>query len=259
MPRTTPPEALRIDVEAYLSGKDAGANRNAQQAAETLAGRAPEFATYAIFSNNAYARPKPFPLPSGWRELRRVDDGKGFACAIYGRGADDNVTEAVIAFRGTDDVQDWAHSLTPFVDQSQAALRTHESVRKINKAPAPPPKISATGHSLGGGLALHLSLTCDAVEAIVFNSSPVVKAEVTSFKANRRTSIWEEGEVLQPVRDLKSGLRDEWEGTELIRVQFDRNASPLKQHKMEPLAYNLVRLAAQSSPAHQKVLDDLPR
>ena len=253
------PKSLRIDARAHLGGKGAGADSAAPQAAASLAERAPEFATYAILSNNAYRRERPFPLPQDWFEAmdKRFDDGKGLAYAVFERRMDDRVTEAVVAFRGTDDAKDWVQNVTPFHDQTQPAEDAFRAIASYYRGKGA--GTYATGHSLGGGLALHMAFKIrDAtVKAIAFNSSPVVDAGDDPYLGNPRTSIWESGEVLEPIRKLEGKMRYEWRGTEFIEVNFDKNDSPLKQHKMEPLAYNLVRLAAQYSPPFQEVLRDL--
>jgi hypothetical protein len=258
MAHATWPRSLRIDVRAHLSGKGAGDDRNAPQAAERLVERAADFATYAILSNNAYQREKPFPLPPGWSEAKdkRFDEGEGLAYAVYERRTGDKVAAAVVAFRGTDDLKDWLQNVTPFHKQTPDAERAFKVIADHYRGLGA--DTSATGHSLGGGLALHMAFTFPRVEAIAFNSSPVVQAGKDPFMGNRRTSVWEAGEVLQPLRELKGRLRHFWTGTELVEVDFDKNDSPLKQHEMEPLAYNLVRLAALYSEPFQQILRELP-
>jgi hypothetical protein len=258
MPVKDWPKRVWIDVRAHLSGEGAADDRDAQHAAETLALRAEDFATYAILSNNAYRREKPLPLPQGWTEAteKRFDPGKGLAYAVFEQRIDDRVTKAVVAFRGTDDARDWVHNLTPFHEQMPDAQRAFEIIARDYLALDA--EMCATGHSLGGGLALHMALAFPKrVEAIAFNSSPVVCPVETPNVENPRTSIWESGEILEIARELKSDLRFEWGSIELIEVDFDKNHSPLKQHKMEPLAYNLVRLAALRSPRFRQLLDKL--
>lgn len=255
----TRPEPLRIDVGTHVGEKDAGAGAPAQgrdaAAAARIAALAPKYATYAIFSSNAYQRAKSFPLPEGWEEKRPPQEGKGLAFSLFERQAGSRVAEAVVAYRGTDDAKDWLHNVTPFMDQVPEAVRVFKAIRDSYGVTRP--RMVATGHSLGGGLALHMALTIPDVEALAYNSSPVVRAGSDPILTNRRTSIWEQGEILQAVRDLKSEWRIEWTGTDLVEVNFARRLSPLKQHKMEPLAFNLVLLAARYSPQMQKVLDVL--
>lgn len=250
MPQTKPSVELRIDVEAYLDAKAAGKDLEAPVAGEdagthrNVIALAPLYATYAILSNNAYKRERPLPLPEGWSEVKekRFDPGSGLAYAVFERlDEDDNLQEVVVAFRGTDDLKDWVHNLDPFYGaQSHEARRAFEALR--SQYATPDVKLSATGHSLGGGLALEMALQFPGVEAIAFDSAPILRAG-NPILANRRTSIWEAGEILEPLRDEKSEWLVEWQGTQLVGVDFD-SGSKVKQHKIEPLARGLVRLAA---------------
>jgi hypothetical protein len=264
MAQTKPSLDLRIDVNAYLGAKAAGADLQTPLANEDAAThrkvieRAPLYATYAILSNNAYKRDRPLPMPPGWSENedRRFDPGSGLAYAVFERhDANDKLLEAVVAFRGTDDLKDWVHNLDPFYGvQSGKAYAAFNGLR--NTYTAQDVKVSATGHSLGGGLALEMALQFAGVEAVAFDSSPILRTGKPILE-NRRTSIWEAGEVLEPLRNEKSEWLVEWQGTALVAVDFE-DGSKVRQHKIEPLARNLIKLAALYWEPFKQLERDLP-
>lgn len=250
MTQPNPPAPLKIDVDAHLREKIAGASLDTPVTGEdaathaTVVARAPVYATFAILSHNAYKRNPPLALPPGWSEVteRRFDTGEGLAYAVFERSEGRRVAEVVVAFRGTDDVHDWVHNLDPFYrKQGKPAA---DAFKRVAEHYGPQrAKLSATGHSLGGGLALEMALKFPGVEAIAFNSSPILKAGDHRIMDNKRTSVWEAGEILAPLRDAKSEWLDEWEGTELVKVNFE-HGSAFTQHAIAPMARNLVKLAA---------------
>lgn len=210
---------------------------------------AARLAPYAIMSNNAYARGENFiPLPERWEEvieLRKEFPSIGLALAVFGKHEGDKLAEVVVAFRGTDGLRDWMQNLIPS-HRNQIAPASKEFERILNLYKDHAPKIVATGHSLGGGLALHMSFVYPGVDAIAFNSSPVTKAGVKLQKGNSRTSAWESGEILQFVRNLVSLVRPRWHDVNRIEFRFVHGL-PLKQHGMERFALNLTKLGALKS------------
>ena len=213
-----------------------------------LADEAAHLAPYAIMCNNAYDRKRFIPLPAGWTEvakLRNTLPAVGLAYAVFEKREDGRLTEVAIAFRGTDDLKDWIQNLIPFFRiQLPPARRAFEQIlsRYANQSV----KISATGHSLGGGVAFHLSFVYPQVDAIAFNSSPVTKAGMKIQKGNRRISAWESGEILQIVRNPVNWLRLRWRGVQRLEFRFQHGFF-LSQHDMERLALNLVKLGALKS------------
>lgn len=250
MTQSERPKPLVIDVDAYLKAQRAGLDVNAPLAGQDpsaharVVANAPVLATYAILSNNAYERPDRLPLPAGWSKVGSSDPEKGLAYTVFMRREGTQTREVVVAFRGTDDVRDWLHNLDPIHrEQSGKAHTAFASV--VAEYRSSGAKFVATGHSLGGGLALEMALKFSAmdVDAYAFDCAPMLKGGETPNMRTKRTSIWEKGEVLEPLRDLKSELLHEWRGTELVEVNFE-SGSPLKQHKIRPLALNLVKAAA---------------
>jgi hypothetical protein len=210
-----------------------------------LASEAARLAPYAIMSNNTYSGEGALPLPAGWQEvpeLGRQMPAVGLALSVFEKRDDRRLIEVVVAFRGTDERKDWIQNLVPFFrNQVPPAAREFERIRDHygNR----PVRMVATGHSLGGGLAFHMSFVYPNVEAIAFNSSPVTKAGMKLVSGNRRTSAWESGEILQAPRNPINVFRSRWRDTKRVEFRF-LHGSPIKQHSMRALAVNLARLGA---------------
>ncbi len=222
-----------------------------------LAEEAVHLAPYAIMCNNAYARGEYFiPLSEGWKEipeLRKELPNVGLALAVFEKYENTKLTEVVVAFRGTDGMIDWMQNFIPF-RRIQVAPASEDFERILRLYENQGPKITATGHSLGGGLALHMSFKYPNIDAIVFNSSPVTKAGLKVQEGNNRTSVWESGEFLQIARNLISLVRSRWYPIRRIEFRFVRGWT-VKQHGMESFALNITKLGATKS--HQlKALTD---
>ena len=208
---------------------------------------AAEYAIYAMLSNNAYGpNHSAIPLPLAWIERPewRKEFTTGFGMAVFEKHENSELTEVVMAFRGTDETRDWIQNLVPFFrDQIPTADAEFSAVAKAYSENHV--KIVATGHSLGGGLAFHISFLHPGIDAIAFNSSPVTKAGVKTITGNKRVSIWESGEGLQAPRNVVNVARLRWRGTLRREFRF-LHGSPLKQHSIDKLAVNLARLGALS-------------
>ena len=220
-----------------------------------IADAAVELAPYAIMSNNVYGRADQFmALPAGWEEVAAVRNEMpkvGLALTAFEKHEGGVRTKVVVVFRGTDEKQDWVQNLVPFFrNQIKPASAAFEEIRA--RYEGQPVKFIATGHSLGGGLAFHMSFTYPNVEAIAFNSSPVTKAGMTIQAGNKQTSVWESGEGLQAVRNLVSGTRIRWHGVRRIEYRF-LHGLPFKQHGMASLALNLIKLAGLRSSELQAI------
>jgi len=152
---------------------------------------------YAVFSSNSYENQLFISIPD-WERISRYQTEYGFSADVYENITDDKVTEVVVAFRGTDDFfydTFYANGLIANGGQYASALKLVKDI-KLNKRYSSS-KITAVGHSLGGGLALHVSSRVEGVNAYVFDSSPRVFApEKNKVKNNFRVSIRERGEAL---------------------------------------------------------------
>jgi len=125
---------------------------------------------------------------------------KGLSADIYKSNTENHL---VIAYRGTDDTKDWVHAN---IDINSDINGQYNNAVKV-KATYSNPRITTVGHSLGGGLAIHVSVIHEDVDAIVFNPSPrlFIPKGATRFH-NKVIIIYETGEILTAIRSLFTTL-----------------------------------------------------
>jgi hypothetical protein len=201
---------------------------------------APRIATLAVLANNVYRRERPIILP-GWREAIPPSDGKGLSYAVYVRPNRERPVEAVLAFRGTDDLRDWAQNLKLTSEQTEEAEAAFAQFAREYRRPGV--AVSVTGHSLGGGLALRTSFLPNGAPATVFNWAPFWPPRASGPADPPRLCVWEKHEILEFVRKKMEKPAVSWGGTRMIRVNFSHERTD-RQHEMEPLARSLVKAAA---------------
>jgi len=153
-------------------------------------------AIYAMLSNNAYDDDRyKFVLPDNWEEIKIYShsDSSGLDFKIYEKKENQEIVEAVIVFRGTAGPIDWIYGNLSSKQYKYAYPHIAMFVNNYrNKAT----NLKATGHSLGGGLAMYASYQFDGIEAIGFNASPRYHSRKIK-KDNKRIAIWEQGEFLR--------------------------------------------------------------
>lgn len=159
---------------------------------------------FAIMSSNAYDKDLQIDLP-GWKRTKRVISKHGFSADIYTSEDDKRV---VIAFRGTENnnIKDWKYgNLDTNLDGQYGDA---DNLFKAILSEHPEKTIMTTGHSLGGGLAIHISVLNKDVDAVVFNPSPrlFVKDNYNKYD-NEVTIINETGEILAPTQHLFSTIK----------------------------------------------------
>ncbi|AKF25029.1 hypothetical protein YH65_06205 [Sulfurovum lithotrophicum] len=183
---------------------------------------------YAIMSSNAYNRKVQIDIP-GWKRTKRMINQHGFSADIY---VSDDEKRVVIAFRGTDDKNDWKYGNTDIDLDGQYG--DADELFKYVLSEYPGKTIMTTGHSLGGGLAMHISLLNKDVDAVVFHPSPRVFANRNYDQyENLITIIYEAGEILTFVRKLFSTLKKIKHQT--YRYNFLGGLS-VKEHSIEAFA-----------------------
>lgn len=182
-----------VSVSASIRGCDPGYLEKAYSEPHRLA--AVEGAIYALLANNAYDhtdQPQ-FALPADWQLGHRASHGD-LQYSLFEQRADGAVQKVVLAFRGTDNQRDWWTG-NILADQYERAAQIVQTMR----ARYPGVVLVATGHSLGGGLALHVSMRFAGVSAYAFNPSPLVR-QPESVQRNRRVIYWEAEDVLHWAR-----------------------------------------------------------
>ena len=203
---------------------------------------------YALMSANAYDKGFQVKIP-GWTRVKRLVSKHGFSADIY---RSDSENHTVIAYRGTDDPKDWKYANldTDAKGQYSDADRVFEKVETMFSDS----KITTVGHSLGGGLAIHVSVTHKDVNAITFNPSPrlfISKSDIR-FK-NKVTIIYETGEILTAIRALF---------TTLNKVEHDEfkfnylGGNAVSEHSMPNFAQCMYASTIEDQSNYSKVCKD---
>lgn len=223
---------------------------------------AEKYAIYAMMASNAYhdEKSKPnIPLKSaGW--ILVDENGKetsnptkeyftGLAYDIYEK-YDSN--EVVFAIRGTDGfvVRDFMFAnlsigLSPQYEEMNEAINQYIEHH-------PNKKIVATGHSLGGGLSLGVSVHCHygdyvghTIDAVTFDASPRIFDGIGDHhQKGNRTVIYQEGEILEFVRTHWKKLFEVVPKENIYKTKFELGEGKLSDHSIYQLARGLLNLSA---------------
>lgn len=137
-----------------------------------------------------------------------------------------------MAYKGTDfkSLADWrANGSLIEPRQFKQAYRHLAALRAAH----PGAKVMVTGHSLGGAIALNMSLRFDNVPAVVFNTSPNLFFH-TKFKNNERIHLYETGEILGPFNRtlVRAGLPQIKPYKYNFMDFYGRYFSPVPEHSM---------------------------
>jgi len=197
---------------------------------------------FAWMSSNAYEDydgKKPQYVFSRWIQVgEKVTTWRGMGAHVY---LSEDLGKVVIAFEGTnfDSPRDWFFgNLNLFwKGQYNEAYKLAKNVKREY----PKAKIITTGHSLGGGLAIHVALKIDGVETYAFNSSPRVFAPDRIETPNSSiVLISENNEALNKIRAIWSTLDGYEEYSE-----FDfLNTDILTEHSIYYIGRGLAMVAA---------------
>jgi pimeloyl-ACP methyl ester carboxylesterase len=212
-------------------------------------------APWAAMSSNSYSiEPgKPFDVACrGWTRIDRdgnpsaapakVSKITGLVVDLY-RDANGRV---IVVFRGTDSLRDWilANAAIPFSTQYYSANKFYRSLRDRFGS-----QIGlVTGHSLGGGIALGISLRY-GVDAVVFNSSPrVFDGLGDRHLPAKRTAVYQKGDPLSKTWRVSTKARSLIRASEVSVFEADFANARAHPHSIERLAGNLIALGAQQDP-----------
>ncbi|APS38173.1 Mbeg1-like protein [Salegentibacter sp. T436] len=197
---------------------------------------------YAQLSKNVYEQEYQFKVSDLFKRIESFENKAiDFNAALY----QDLESEGyVLVFRGTDSTLDYRRGNNPFnQEQNSYALEIFDDLRKKYGAE----KLTVAGHSLGGGIATHVSLNRGNVTSYSFNGSPVFKKN-GDFE-NERYSIVENGEILKLFRAPGR------EPTQLYTSIGCSHGNPVSKHGIQKLATCLTQIAAIESEEVRKSLD----
>lgn len=152
----------------------------------------------ALMSNNVYEDLNDLYVLPDWNLLLAINSRSGLDMHVYGdRNNIKDSSKIVFAFGGTKQLSDWKANFS-FVGyqplQYKQAFDEVESIIKEN----PNAKFFATGHSLGGGIAINLAYQNAKVQSVVFNPSPraFFKRKYKIERERQPVVFLEKGEIL---------------------------------------------------------------
>lgn len=195
---------------------------------------------YAQLSYVVYRKPQNLYLAQTFREVSVHENAAiGFYAVLF----EDNRDKSLIfVIRGTEDITDWtAGNLSQ--DQNTFGLEAFRSIASAN----PGRRMVVAGHSLGGGVAMHISLNTTVASAYSFNGSPNFR-KYGEEPTTKRHSIVENGEI------LKLGRIFGREATQTYTSIGCSKGNPIYQHAQLLLAACLTQIAAVSDSSAEESL-----
>jgi hypothetical protein len=113
--------------------------------------------------------------------------------------------------------------------------------------------VVVVGHSLGGGLALSVSVW-NGVDTYTFDASPRIFDGLGDHqKPAERVLIFQKGDILEKFRQALPKLSEVVPARNIYEFAFDFHG--LSNHRGDCLAYGLLKLGAEIDPLLRKVLD----
>ena len=223
---------------AFASGTDFGISPQ----------RAAQFAPYSMMSSNAYHRVdrQKFDLEKlGWILVDKLGQVSALPTESRRSGLAYDIfenrrsNEVVFAFRGSDSKRDYVTAnlaLWP-VQYREAKKALSDYIEQH-----PDKKLMLTGHSLGGSLALSMSVQY-GIDAIVFDSSPRIFDGLGDHHLPaKRFMIFEHGEVLSFLRKFSKKIFRIIPAENIFEVNFDFEGE--NRHRSDYLAQALLGLGA---------------
>ncbi len=232
---------------------------------------AEQYALYAMMASNTYHKQDRtyFPVEDlGWVRVDLDGNpalenensyspcwlGRIFSSLQYDIWVNKQQRIAVIAFKGTDEKIDWLDgNLAIGVSIPYKSAKKHV---KNYMQKHPDQKVVVTGHSLGGGLALSVSLW-EGVDAYAFNSSPRVFDGFENHAAPAvRTAIYQEGDILQKLRRVSPKFLETVPEKDIIKTNFKYGEE--SNHRADLLAEGILRCATDDADL-AKMAHKLPK
>ena len=189
---------------------------------------------YAAISNNVYNDHIQIDL-QGWYRQQAEDGLNDFHAETFiKKDKGKKISEIVIAYRGTESLQDWVQGNIFNSQQLDANKYANRIIAQYSWLRVP---IKVTGHSLGGALAQNVANKLQ-LQAIVFDTSPMDGFDYGT-SAISIVSIHEYAEALTLLRVFQR--------SDMVVFNFIDSASSLTNHDMYPLANGMKALALASS------------
>ncbi len=210
---------------------------------------------YALMANNAYDDGGQYTIP-GWTRVARYESTSGLGLDEYKRDAPGPL-EMVVAFRGTNftSLKDWKTNAALIEPWQHSEAYDH--IAKLRQA-HPDARLTVTGHSLGGAIALNMSYRFDGLSAYAFNSSPRAFFAAEG-KTNVRVLAWETGEILNAIRKPWLAVRMQ-DGERLnfnfMKYNWHNSLKPIAEHGMYGLSRGLMLSAMANGNAHARQVFD---
>ncbi|OQK15902.1 hypothetical protein AU255_17095 [Methyloprofundus sedimenti] len=215
---------------------------------------AKKYALYAMMASNAYMKEDRtyFPIEDlGWVRVDLEGNttsensytpswvGKIFSNLQYDIWVNNDENKTVISFKGTDEKIDWVNgnfAVGISIPYKSAKKHVKEYIKHH-----PDREVVLTGHSLGGGLALSVSLW-EGIDAYVFNSSPRVFDGIKNHSSPAtRKVIFQEGDVLQKIRKVYPKFLKTIPAKDIVQTHFNYNG--ISNHRADLLAEGILRCA----------------
>jgi Lipase (class 3) len=230
----------------------------AEQAVKLNVELANAYAIHAMMSSNAYVGNEDriyFPLEElGWRKIDlsgkpiardknsyepRTIWGKIFSNLQFDIWVHQASSETIVAFKGTEGIMDWlAANLSIGVSIPYKSAKKQLRGLIENKQHR---RLSLTGHSLGGGVALSVSVW-EGIDAIVFNTSPrIFDGSENKNEPAIRKAIFQEGDILENIRKFHPKFKQKVQANDIIQTSFDYGGR--NEHRADLLAEGILRCA----------------
>ena len=233
---------------------------------------------YAQLASNAYCDDSEiFDLPAGYTVIRRLpaqdicdleraaakgDEAAkaklkpihkaeaklkthGFNYTVYDkRNAAGALERRIIAFRGTDTKQltDWVYGNIGNTQRDQGLELYKQERAKLDAEGGKGVPISVTGHSLGGAIAIQVSLENPGVDAFVFNTSP--RYTLLPPNTNQRVAIAERGDILEVLRNRSMPVRQD-----MLIINCHPTEGRIRSHSVRKLAECVTWIAGKTNAA----------